>query len=487
MILYLFLENNSWGSRLGIFEKHNVRSSDSEPDLKMWKPDCSGSLRSCEHEKPPNNLFLNWYSICLPCVFGFHSSWIQKLSHTLFFIDSHLSSKMSERIICHILFPELKTSQHFAKLLSKSRSDAEFIPLDKFEDVNNVKIVLGDPRSLINCKNIPKTLEWVQSTWAGVDWFLPALIREYGKLEIPFKITRSAVYGKIIGEYILAQIINVERKLFKVHQNQLEGKWCRENGVLDFGTLDGRKLAVLGAGETATEFSRMLSVLDIETVANLVRTPRENSANHFTSIDTLLDTHSKKLDYLINTELVLKLDHGTIMRHYGTIMAPIMAPLWHHHGTDHGTIMAQSWHHHGTIMAPIMAPSRTIMAQSWHNHGTITFMAHLWVFVTKMKPPYLPTRIFESSNTSVFILISPFLPSGIFYNFYHRIGAMMVPWWCHDCAMICAMMVPWWCHDGAMMVPWSVPWWCHDGAMIGAMMVTWWCHDGAMMVPRCYF
>ena len=208
---------------------------------------------------------------------------------------------MSERIICHILFPELKTSQHFAKLLSKSRSDAEFIPLDKFEDVNNVKIVLGDPRSLINCKNIPKTLEWVQSTWAGVDWFLPALIREYGKLEIPFKITRSAVYGKIIGEYILAQIINVERKLFKVHQNQLEGKWCRENGVLDFGTLDGRKLAVLGAGETATEFSRMLSVLDIETVANLVRTPRENSANHFTSIDTLLDTHSKKLDYLINT------------------------------------------------------------------------------------------------------------------------------------------------------------------------------------------
>ena len=67
-------------------------------------------------------------------------------------------------------------------------------------------------------------------------------------------------------------------------------------------------------------------------------------------------------------ELVLKLDHGTIMapsrHHYGTIMAPIMAPSWHHHGTDHGTIMAQSRHHHGTIMAQIMA-------QSWHHHGTI--------------------------------------------------------------------------------------------------------------------
>ena len=207
---------------------------------------------------------------------------------------------MSKRTICHVLFPELKTSQHFAKILSKSRSDTEFIPIDTLDGVNNVKIVLGDPSCLKTCRNIPKTLEWVQSTWAGVDGFLPELTQKYGQLDIPFKITRSAIYGKIIGEYILAQLINVERKLYKVHQNQLEGKWCRENGVLDFETLDGRKLAILGAGEIGTEASRMLKVLDIETVANLVRTPRENSATHFTSIDTLLDTHSKKLDYLIN-------------------------------------------------------------------------------------------------------------------------------------------------------------------------------------------
>ena len=86
-----------------------------------------------------------------------------------------------------------------------------------------------------------------------------------------------------------------------VRQNQLESKWCRENGVCNYETLGGRKTAILGAGEIGTETTKLLNALDVETVANLVRTPRENSPIHFTCIDKLLESHSKNLNYHIPT------------------------------------------------------------------------------------------------------------------------------------------------------------------------------------------
>ena len=114
---------------------------------------------------------------------------------------------MSKKLICHVLFPDIKQSHHFVNILEKyNRPNTEYIPIDRLDNTrDNIKIILGDPSCIRSCEKIPESVEWFQSTWAGVDMFLPQLVSKYSS--IPFKITRCAIYGRIIGEYILAQLI----------------------------------------------------------------------------------------------------------------------------------------------------------------------------------------------------------------------------------------------------------------------------------------
>merc|ERR1711879_484819 len=213
---------------------------------------------------------------------------------------TYRNSDMAKRVVCHVLFPEIKESRHFANLLSKYQPNTDFLPIDTFEGNANVEILLTDPACLKHANSIPPTIKWMQSTWAGVDGFLPEFKQKLNSGQLSFKLTRCAIYGKIIGEYVLAQLVNVERNMYKVHENQRDSKWCRENGVCDFETLDGRTVAILGSGQIGTEISRMLDVgFDVRTVAKLVRRPRENEPTAYTSIDDLLNEHHD-VDYLIN-------------------------------------------------------------------------------------------------------------------------------------------------------------------------------------------
>lgn len=145
------------------------------------------------------------------------------------------------------------------------------------------------------------------SRWAGADGYAKALI---ARNATHFKITRNAIYGRVIGEYVLGQVLNFERNFFEARRLQLNSEWGYKNqesenyqagSICNYRILQGRKCAILGQGDIGNEISRMLDVaFDVKTVASLVRRPREDSKTHYTDLDTLLDEHGSGLDYLIN-------------------------------------------------------------------------------------------------------------------------------------------------------------------------------------------
>merc|ERR1711879_886958 len=67
---------------------------------------------------------------------------------------------------------------------------------------------------------------------------------------------------------------------------------------MNYDTLAGRTVAILGSGLVGSEVSKLLEAFNVKTVAKLMRKSRED-VNAFTDIDELLNKHSN-VDYLIN-------------------------------------------------------------------------------------------------------------------------------------------------------------------------------------------
>lgn len=107
-------------------------------------------------------------------------------------------------------------------------------------------IVLGDPPVVCQVIDRLTALEWVQSSWAGVDSFcqpgVPANYRLTGVKDI---------FGPSISEYIMTYLFAFERQVFQMRSHQLNQTWrplrYRSAGEITIGVLGlgsiGRHLA----------------------------------------------------------------------------------------------------------------------------------------------------------------------------------------------------------------------------------------------------
>jgi phosphoglycerate dehydrogenase-like enzyme len=56
-----------------------------------------------------------------------------------------------------------------------------------------------------------------------------------------------------MGEYVIANIVNHERKLMDVHENQRSSLWSRDGKISDYRTISDLTIGILGAGTIGTE------------------------------------------------------------------------------------------------------------------------------------------------------------------------------------------------------------------------------------------
>ncbi len=88
------------------------------------------------------------------------------------------------------------------------------------ELVVDCNIILGAPPLVSDILSSADRIEWVQSSWAGIDRLCqPELRRDYVLTGV------KEIFGGLISEYVLTYLFALERQIFAMRANQLQKRW----------------------------------------------------------------------------------------------------------------------------------------------------------------------------------------------------------------------------------------------------------------------
>ncbi|GMR14548.1 MAG: D-2-hydroxyacid dehydrogenase [Gammaproteobacteria bacterium] len=88
------------------------------------------------------------------------------------------------------------------------------------ELVVDCNIILGAPPLVSDILSSADRIEWVQSSWAGIDRLCqPELRRDYVLTGV------KDIFGGLISEYVLTYLFALERQIFAMRANQLQKRW----------------------------------------------------------------------------------------------------------------------------------------------------------------------------------------------------------------------------------------------------------------------
>ena len=181
-------------------------------------------------------------------------------------------------------------------------------------------IILGDPTAVSEVLGAAEQLEWVQSSWAGVDSLCHAgLRRDYVLTGV------KDVFGPLISEYIITYLYAFERRVFRMRENQQKKIWQHfpyrnssniRLGIIGLGSI-GRHIA-----QTARQFGIQVTGLnrsgkpcaDVKTVYTI-----ETMARFLKDLDylvlTLPDTPQTK--HFINADRLKLMNPSTVLMNVG--------------------------------------------------------------------------------------------------------------------------------------------------------------------------
>ncbi len=151
--------------------------------------------------------------------------------------------------------------------------------------IEDCNIILGDPLLVSNVLESARNLEWVQSSWAGVDHLCsPGLRRDY------VLTGAKGIFGPLISEYVMTYLFALERQVFTMRSNQLEKRWqpllyrpSKEItlGIIGLGSI-GRHLAgmarhfgmrVIGLNRSGAACDDVEKVFTVDDIAGFLEMP----------------------------------------------------------------------------------------------------------------------------------------------------------------------------------------------------------------------
>ena len=153
-------------------------------------------------------------------------------------------------------YSELIKTADLPQLEIKIASDIESAQVQ----IAECNIMLGNPALISEVLASAGQLEWVQSSWAGVDHLCGKGLRRDYVLTSP-----KGVFGSLISEYVMTYLFALERGLFAMRSNQQEQHWQPLSyrpsydirlGIIGLGSI-GRQLA-----QTARHFGLRVTGLN---------------------------------------------------------------------------------------------------------------------------------------------------------------------------------------------------------------------------------
>jgi len=150
-------------------------------------------------------------------------------------------------------------------------------------------ILFGNPESIAQVLPDMPTVEWVQSTWAGVTPLFEISRRDYLLTGI------KGVFGPQMSEYVIGYMLANELKVIERLAAQRDRQWFKKAS----GTLLGKKIGVMGTGSIGQAIARRAKDNGM-TVTGLSRTGASNP--DFENVFKVEDLHKflHDLDYLVS-------------------------------------------------------------------------------------------------------------------------------------------------------------------------------------------
>lgn len=157
--------------------------------------------------------------------------------------------------------------------------------------VADCNIILGEPSMVAEVLEQARALEWVQSTWAGVDSLCrPGLRRDYVLTGV------KDIFGPLISEYVMAYLFAFERRLFTMRSNQLQRHWK----PLPYRSSKEITLGIVGLGSIGAYLAGAASQFGIRVIGlNRSGTPCEGVERVYTPGD--LGGFFEDPDYIVLT------------------------------------------------------------------------------------------------------------------------------------------------------------------------------------------
>lgn len=112
--------------------------------------------------------------------------------------------------------------------------------------LNSAEILIADCDLLIPYADKLTSVKWIQTTWAGLDKFIPHI----QDIQRNYILTRFSdeSFGLAMSEYVIAQIVNHERDQRQQYENQKNAVWKTEGKLKDHRLIHDLTIGILGLG-----------------------------------------------------------------------------------------------------------------------------------------------------------------------------------------------------------------------------------------------
>lgn len=167
---------------------------------------------------------------------------------------------------------------------------------EEIKSLQNAEVLVIDSMFLAQMLYQLPNLKWAQNTWTGVEMIFEEV--DKSRPAPNFKLTRyvDPYFGELMSNYVVAQIINIERNMYELHEKQKAAEWARPF-FPNFRVLSDLVVGLLGAGKLGLSIGNHL-VREGTKVLAYVKNTRKNFEQSDIQFTTDLSLLCQTCDYI---------------------------------------------------------------------------------------------------------------------------------------------------------------------------------------------
>lgn len=180
-----------------------------------------------------------------------------------------------------------RQQQRYVQLLTAAKLPQLVIT----EDPSQATVLLADPPLIATSLNDYPHLQWLQSTYAGIDALIkPQLRQDYQLTNI------RGIFGPLIAEYIIGQILNYQRHFWRYALQQQQHQWQPH----PYQAIAGKTMVIVGTGTIGQHLAKVAAVFGCHIIGiNRSGIAASDDFNHTYDLNDL-DYALTQADYVVS-------------------------------------------------------------------------------------------------------------------------------------------------------------------------------------------